>query len=168
MKRFYGIYYLLLFSPLLVAQSATVRGKIIDGESGEPLIGATVSANQNGTLVKGTATDLDGAYSLELEPGDYQLLLSFIAYATDSLDVTATAGEVVFNETVLYEEGTTLATAVVTAQARQSSSRAITLLKQNSNNAIDGISSDFIQRTGDRNLATAVPRITGVSVESGK
>ncbi|MEL7159533.1 MAG: TonB-dependent receptor, partial [Bacteroidota bacterium] len=168
MKLIYLLGCFLCLGQLLPAQTATVRGKIIDGESGEPLIGATVSANQDGALIKGAATDLDGAYSLELVPGDYQLLLSFLAYATDSLDVTAVAGEVLFNETVLYEEGTTLATAVVTARARQSSAVAITLLKQKSNNAIDGISSDFIQRTGDRNLATAVPRITGVSVESGK
>lgn len=47
-----------------LAQKITVRG-VVDDTTGEPLIGATVL--EKGTS-NGTATDLDGNYTLTVEP----------------------------------------------------------------------------------------------------
>jgi hypothetical protein len=51
-------------------RNALVTGRILDGDSGEPLIGATVFIP---SLSKGTATGLDGRFSLLLKPGSYEV-----------------------------------------------------------------------------------------------
>ena len=47
-----------------------IHGKMIDRETGEPLIGATVYVVD---LKKGTATDVDGRFSMVLSPGKYRV-----------------------------------------------------------------------------------------------
>ncbi|MCH8555331.1 MAG: TonB-dependent receptor [Schleiferiaceae bacterium] len=65
----------------VVAQNTgTLRGVVTDQETGEELIGATVSLV--GTY-KGTVTDIDGSYVLpEIKPGDYSVKVQFIGYGT--------------------------------------------------------------------------------------
>ncbi len=66
-----------------VAQAGTtgkIAGKIIDAESGEPLIGANVMLV--GTL-QGAAADLDGNYFvLNIQPGLYDVKVSAIGYSS--------------------------------------------------------------------------------------
>lgn len=47
---------------------AVVFGKMVDRESGEPLIGATIYVQEEG---KGAATDVNGHYSIVISPGRY-------------------------------------------------------------------------------------------------
>lgn len=64
----------------LQAQSGKITGKILDSETGEPLIGATVGIK--GTT-KGAVADIDGNYlMLNVEPGTYTLEARYIGYAT--------------------------------------------------------------------------------------
>ena len=48
-------------------QKATLQGKITDINSGEPLISATVFFGE-----KGTISDFDGNYTIELDAGEYE------------------------------------------------------------------------------------------------
>ncbi len=70
-------------SALAFGQETTDRyiisGHVIDAESGESLIGATVYVEE---LAKGTATNSYGFYSLSLPPGEYSLLCSFVGFQT--------------------------------------------------------------------------------------
>jgi hypothetical protein len=49
--------------------SAIIHGKMVDRETGEPLIGATIYVE---SLKKGASTDVDGRFSLSLAPGRYR------------------------------------------------------------------------------------------------
>jgi hypothetical protein len=51
-------------------QEAFIYGKMVDSETGEPLIGATIYVE---SLKKGAATDVDGRFSLLLDPGKYRV-----------------------------------------------------------------------------------------------
>lgn len=51
-------------------QEAFIYGKIVDSETGEPLIGATIYVE---SLKKGAATDVDGRFNLVLDPGRYRV-----------------------------------------------------------------------------------------------
>ena len=82
MKNFTLLSFLLLLPQhLLLAQTGTLRGKIIDSKTGEELIGATIVVT--GTT-KGTISDFDGNYSLNLDQGIYNITISYISYETQN------------------------------------------------------------------------------------
>lgn len=66
------------------AQSRTVTGTVLDETFGEGIPGATV-------LVKGTTrgvpTDIDGSFSLEIQDGDQVLVVSFVGYITQEVEI---------------------------------------------------------------------------------
>lgn len=62
-------------------ESTVVQGTVRDQESGEPLIGVTVLIE--GTS-KGTATDLDGKFRLELKPGEESISFSYVGYKSQT------------------------------------------------------------------------------------
>lgn len=62
---------------------ASVTGTVVAGDTGEPLPSATVTAYQNDTFVTGASTDLDGAFTLEVRPGTYQIRISYVGYETE-------------------------------------------------------------------------------------
>jgi len=72
----------------LHAQKATVMGTVSDEFS--PLYGATVLVK--GTSI-GTTTDIDGNYKLMVDPGTFNLEVSYIGYNTTEQSVTVRSGE---------------------------------------------------------------------------
>lgn len=65
------------------AQQKTITGKVTDAGNGEPLPGVTIVVK--GTT-RGAATNFDGEYSLDVEPGQ-TLLFSFIGYNSQEVVV---------------------------------------------------------------------------------
>ncbi|MBD5252236.1 MAG: TonB-dependent receptor [Bacteroides sp.] len=84
----------------------TVTGQVVDKTSGEPLIGVTVIEKSNPTM--GTATDIDGNFTIKVSSENTILQFSYVGYT--SLDLRAKdAGGVVSME----EESTLLNEVVV-------------------------------------------------------
>jgi iron complex outermembrane receptor protein len=83
---------LLFISAIAQAQtpSGTVKGTVKD-PTGAPVARATVQADKGG---KGTSTDENGAYSLALPAGVYQLTISSVGYTPQTVTVTIGAGAV--------------------------------------------------------------------------
>ena len=73
----------------VLAQSQTISGTVLNAADDEPIIGASVQVK--GTS-KGTITDVDGKFSLEVEPNSV-LVVSFIGMSTQ--EVAAKDGVVV-------------------------------------------------------------------------
>lgn len=65
-----------IFGFILSSQAQTIKGKITN-KNGEPLAYASVSVKNTST---GTSTNFKGNYSLELIPGKYTLVYSYIGY----------------------------------------------------------------------------------------
>lgn len=75
---------LFLLSPVgLLAQSATVKGNVVD-ELGDPVIGATVA--EVGNEKNATVTDIDGNYSLNLSKGD-KVSISYVGLRPQTVRV---------------------------------------------------------------------------------
>ena len=80
-----NIFFLFLFTSILVnAQTFTLKGKVVD-ENNESLPGATILVKE---AKKGTSTDFDGAFSLNLQKGKYTIQISFIGYKTVSKEIS--------------------------------------------------------------------------------
>lgn len=162
-----AIFFILLLSIHLKAQQGIIRGIVYDEEIGEFLPGVTIFAEGTTT---GTLTDLDGKFNLAIEPGTYNIKVSFISYETFVIkDVKVKDGEVTLLDDIwLKETSFELTEVVVTAQQVRNTEAALLTIKQKSVNVIDGISSTSIRKTGDSDAAASIKRVPGISVEGGK
>jgi iron complex outermembrane receptor protein len=89
-----NIFFLFLFVSILAnAQTFTLKGKVVD-ENNESLSGATVLVKETN---KGTATDFDGKFSMDLTKGEYTIQVSFIGYKTNIQGVTIVNQDVELN-----------------------------------------------------------------------
>ena len=83
---------MLLTATVSLAQSGSIRGAVVDNETDETVVGASV-------LLKGTSigvtTDVDGKFKLEGIPaGSATITISFIGYTSKEVTVTVTADKV--------------------------------------------------------------------------
>lgn len=156
-----------LFALVATAQKSTIRGTVFDGKTGEYLPGVTIYIEGTTT---GTITDLDGNFNLPIEPGTYNVRISFISYQTVNLTgVQVKPGEPTLLGDIQLKEATIeLGEATVVASQIRNTESALLTLKKNSANVVDGISAAQLKRTGDSDAASSMKRVTGVSVEGGK
>lgn len=66
--------------------SLKVKGKVIDVATGEPLPGASVVLSTNRTV--GVVTDIDGNFSIEVPQGMPSLVISFVGYQDETLELS--------------------------------------------------------------------------------
>jgi len=164
-KNIYSLLILLLLSLSFVkAQTGTLAGNIIDGEFVEPMAFANILVK--GTTI-GTTSDFDGKYQLDLEPGTYTIVFSFVGYTTqESSDVVIEADEVTPLDVTLGTNS--LETIVITTSSKRNTESSVLNLQKKSVVVLDGLSAQSIKSTGASNLASAVKNIPGVSIEGGK
>lgn len=158
----------LFTTSVMYAQTGTIRGQVIDDGNGEPLIGTTVSI-QGSTM--GSATDMDGKFTIaNVAPGTHNLQISFISYLTTVVEnIVVNTNEVtVVNNIRLKEESTELQEVVVTSTVLKNSETSLLTLQRKSSQVMDGISSEMFSKNNDNDAASAIRRVTGVSVEGGK
>jgi outer membrane receptor protein involved in Fe transport len=158
-----------LITTCAFSQKGTLRGTIIDDATGETIVGAYVIIPDAATAT-GAMTDLDGQFTLKLDPGTYKVQVSYISYQTLTItDVVIKADDVtVFDNIRLKESTIEFKEVVITAKAVRTSEVALLSLKKNSVNMMDGISAAQIQKVGDATAVEAAKRVTGVSIEDGK
>ncbi len=148
------------------AQQGTVSGMIVDAETGEELIGATVQVQGTGT---GTVTDISGNYQLKLDPGTYTLQYSYVSYSPKTVEgVAVKAGEVNRIDISLQSDDVQLQEVIVQAEQINNNEVALLKLQQKSFAVQDGISIGEIRRIGASNSAEAMKNVTGATVEDGK
>ncbi len=155
-----------LFSNLLAQNKpGTIAGKIIDKASGEALIGATVMVEGSDN---GTVTDIEGNFTLELNPGTFILVCSYVSYQNEKVQVVAKSGEVTNLNLTMQESVSALDEVVIVATVEKSSALALLTERKNSPQVSDGISADLIRKTPDRTTSDVLKRVTGASIQDGK
>lgn len=157
----------LLFPLLVAGQNATIRGKVLSGDDGEVLSGATVRIEKDGQVVGGAYADVDGAFVIKTNAGTYNMIASYVTYISDTVEVNLEGGGVFTKEFVLFTEPQ-MNEVVITAKVNKASDLALDAKKKASVNAVDGVTTDLLARTGDNNVGAAMKRVSGVTVEGGK
>ena len=159
---------LLVFNSLVVfSQKGTIRGTVIEDATGETVIGASVVIKNT---INGVSTDLDGQFSLQVEEGTYDLVVSYISFESLTIQaVNVKAGEVtLLNNIRMRENSLQIGEVMITAAATRKSEAAINTMKKKSVSMMDGISAEKMKMTGDATAVEAAKRVTGVSIEGGK
>lgn len=165
-------YLLVLFSVFVVTnlsaqETGKITGTIVDGSTGETLIGVSVVIE--GTI-KGAATDIDGNYSIRnVEAGVYNLIVSYISFTSQTITgVEVKNGENVTLDIALQPETELLDEIVVTAETVRSGEAGLLSIQRKAIPVQDGISAEELSRTTDGNVGSAMKRVSGVSVVGGK
>ena len=137
------------------AQNRTVTGQVV-GTSGEPVIGAGVVVN--GTT-HGTATSVDGTFSLSIPAGNVVLEISSLGFVSKQVYVSDRQGTV---NVVLKEDDLTLEETVVVGYGTQK--------KVNLTGAVTAVQSKELENRSAHSLSTmlqgAVPGLN-ISTSSG-
>ena len=116
MRRSLLMFALIIFgASMLMAQSASLSGKVIEEDSRNPVIWGSVALYQNGTLELGTLTDENGNYNFaNLDPGTYDVEFSYLGYKTTRINaVQVFADKAIKLDAKLSIEGVTLEEIVV-------------------------------------------------------
>ena len=146
---------LLLFSVIAVTGYARiVTGIVTQKSDGETVIGASVQVK--GTN-RGTATDLDGKYSIDVKDGDV-LEISYVG--ANPVTIKITSGQSVYN-VVLEDDAQVLQEVVVTAYGQ-------TQEKKKLNFAVQSLSADQVTAGGSSNFANSLQgKVAGLQVSTG-
>ena len=74
---------LAFMSMFALAQSGSLKGKVTDTDTKEPVPFAQVVVKLGGKMVGGSTTDMDGNYTIKpIVPGKYDVEISFMGYGT--------------------------------------------------------------------------------------
>ncbi len=144
------IFWILLLAAAPLAAQQTLTGRVTSSDDGEPLIGVNISVK--GT-VRGTTTDLDGNYRIQLREGDTTLIFSYAGFERQEIDVaglTTLDVELVVVSTILGE-------AVVIGYG--------TVRKRDLTGSVSSIRSEDILKTTSLNAEQSLQgRVSGVQI----
>lgn len=166
-------YLLVVFACLFIFSSAwsqapekgKVSGRVIDKELAEPMVGVTILV-EGSTL--GTATDLDGKYTLSLNPGTYTLIFRYVGYQNKKLPVKIVAKQTTLLNAVIQEEAAMAQEVEIVAKVSKASNDVLLIEQKNATSVSSGISADLIRRTPDRTTADVIKRVSGASIQDNK
>ena len=146
---------LLLFSVFAVMGYArVVHGVVTQKSDGETIIGASVQVK--GTT-RGTATDFDGKYSIEVNDGEV-LEISYVGM--NPVTIKITSGKTVYN-VEMEDNAQVLQEVVVTAYGQ-------TQEKKKLNFAVQSLSADQVTAGGSSNFANSLQgKVAGLQVSTG-
>jgi TonB-dependent receptor len=167
MKHMLTLAILTILNIAVFANKGIIRGTVIEDATGLTVIGANVMVNELGT---GSVTDLDGVFSISLDPGVYSLTISYVGMKNiviEGIDVKPEGVETL-GEIRMYDSSLQLQEVVISAKAVRTTETALVTLKKKSPAMLDGISSSLMKLTGDASAVEAAKRVTGVSIEGGK
>lgn len=156
-KTFFLLTFLIVSTSLFAQEKATIKGKLTDLKTGEPILGGTVYTDKG----QGSNTDFDGNFEIKLDAGTYTLKIAYLGHKTISKSVTVAAGEVLeFNEK-LESKGIELGTTVISASKYEKKLSEETV-------SIDVLGSDLIKNASALGADEALEKVPGVTIVDGQ
>ncbi|MBS7231788.1 TonB-dependent receptor [Flavobacterium psychroterrae] len=157
----------LFICTISIAQTkGTISGVLTDKETNNEVLpfanvllkGTNISAN----------TDIDGKYSLSVNPGNYIIIFSFVGYESVDQPVIVKSNETITVNQVLSSGGYTLKDVVVKSSGVNRQKESALLLEQK--NAVDikqSIGAQELSKKGVSDVANAVIKTTGITKQEG-
>ncbi|TCC82604.1 TonB-dependent receptor [Pedobacter hiemivivus] len=142
-----------------------ISGKISDQE-GESLPGASIKVIETGNTAQAGA---DGSYVIDLQPGTYTLVFSYISFQTQRVTgVLVTGSKNTPLNVSLKMDSKGLKEVVVSSDYKKASVAGLLAKQKNAAEISNGISAEQISRSPDKNIGESLKRISGVSSVDNK
>ncbi|MGC4101421.1 TonB-dependent receptor [Ferruginibacter sp.] len=161
--RSFSIVLFLLFTAAASAQ--TIRGKVTDAATGEPLVGATVTLEDTKFA---TVVNLDGSYVFKNVPaGKYDIKVKYVGYEKEEIkNVEVKAGQDVKGMDVKLKAASKELTGVVmTSSKNTESDKYARSLERKSDVVQNLLSAKAIELSPDVTVANSLQRVSGVTVQ---
>jgi hypothetical protein len=149
-----------------VGELAQLTGIVVDAKTGERLTGVSVSVE--GTK-KGAKTNVNGQFTLRVDPGSYSFKVSYIGYQTKLISNTdLRAGETRTMEIALEQKHVEGQEVVVTSKMESETQTAQLLARKKAATMNDVLGAEQIKRSPDATSGDAIKRISGVTIADNK
>lgn len=146
----------LFTSQFLSAQSTGIlKGVVTDASTKETLPGATIQLVKD--MSKGTSTDLDGKYYLEVDTGYHQIICGYIGLGSDTVKVHIGANMVVERNFRLKSIAKLLETVVVSSGKFEQKLEELTV-------SMEVIKPGLINNKNTTSVETALEQVPGLSI----
>ncbi|WP_190295339.1 TonB-dependent receptor [Mucilaginibacter rubeus] len=145
----------------------TIRGKVTDAKTGEPLTGATVHLTQDG-VSKFVAVNLNGSYSFKnLKNGPYKVQANYVGYTSSKINEgnITSASDVVTVNILLQDASMQMTEIQIKGEANKESDHAVRNIEKNAPMVINVLSANTIKLLPDVTVANALQRVSGVTIQ---
>lgn len=154
---------LLAISILAVkSYSQSIVGTVSDSLSKESLIGATIMYSPG----KGTTTDSNGKYKINLQPGKYNLEIRYFGYKVINYSVDIKSDTIINFQMKSTEQE--IGEVIVKAKSNKESVAELVKTQSNSATVVDGANAESFKKTPDSKVSDVFKRISGASVQDNK
>lgn len=150
------------------AFSQSIKGRVTDAKTGEPLTGALVYIKKDNTQIN-TAVKLDGSYLFKnVSSGIYTLRVKFIGYkTTKDYSVDVKQGNTSILNIAMADNSTELTEVAITEHTSRESDRHARSDVKNANNTMNVVSANSIAISPDVLISNVLSRVSGISVDRG-
>lgn len=135
-------------------EKAIIKGTVKDKASDEVLLGVNVAVLGESA---GASTDIEGNYSLKLDPGTYRLKFSFLGYDQEIQKISLAAGEERTFDIALGESEEQLNIVVVSGSKYERNLSEETF-------SIEVLKTDLIENSNNVTLREGIDKLSGVTI----
>ncbi|MEX1188972.1 MAG: TonB-dependent receptor [Bacteroidia bacterium] len=140
-------------------ERATVSGKVFDENGKQTIPGVYVVVIGNET--KGTVTDMDGFYKIELPAGTISLRFKSVGYAAEELTLNLKPNDSVTKDVTLKPEVVNMKTFVTTAGKYEQNIEELTV-------SMDVLKPNIIENKNTTTINDALQQVPGVNIVDGE
>ncbi len=158
----------LLFSSFQIfSQTGTVKGTLLDADTKEPLIGASILLE--GTSF-GSSADVEGKYVISKVPaGVYTAVITSVGYTTQKIpNITIESDKITLINSNVDANVNSLNEVVIVGSRTTSTEVAVISEIKEAQQVVSGISQEQIIKSQDRDAGEVVRRIPGVTIIDNK
>ena len=167
LPRFALTLFLLLSATVAVFSQGTIEGLVVDKNTREPLLGATLKLEKEGKVA---VTDMEGRYSFKQVKADtVSLTISYVSYARQTIEpILVETGKTTVVDIEMAEASIELNTIKVEGFKRTNTNLSMMENTKISFLVVNGISSQQIMKSLDRDAGEVARRVPGVTISDNR
>lgn len=157
---------LFCMSQALFAQNGTIKGKVVDRNSSETIIGGNIHVQETNSYA---TTNMDGLFEFKnTKPGAYTLTVSYVGYEPVTVSALVHADKEVFLEISMLPQSNQMEAVMITSKGNKRSEMGLIAERKNAVLVVQKIGAQELDRKGVSNVSEGLSKVAGVSMVGNK